>query len=56
LFTAGLRFLLDGVIVSILRNFGMYIHHLTPNAILRLSVYMWSCKTMGVASSAAVDG
>ena len=31
----------------------MYLHHLTPNAILRLSVYMWSCKTMGVELSVA---
>jgi hypothetical protein len=34
LFTAGLCFPLDGAIVSILRNFGMYLHHLTLNAIL----------------------
>jgi hypothetical protein len=53
LFTAGLHFPLDGAIVSILRNFGMYLHHLTPNAILWLSVYMWACKTMSVSPSAA---
>jgi hypothetical protein len=53
LFSAGLRFPLDGTVVSILRNFGMYLHHLTPNAILRLSVYIWSYKMMGVAPSIA---
>jgi hypothetical protein len=53
LFIAGLRFPLDGAIVSILRNFGTYLHHLTPNAIIRLSVYMWSCKTMCVSRTAA---
>jgi hypothetical protein len=31
----------------------MYLHHLTPNAVLQLSVYMWACKTMGVDHSAA---
>jgi hypothetical protein len=29
----------------------MFLHHLTPNVVLRLSVYMCACKTMGVAPS-----
>jgi hypothetical protein len=38
LFTTGFCFPLDGIVVSILRNFGMYLHHLTPNVALRLIV------------------
>jgi hypothetical protein len=53
LFTTGLRFPLDGAVVSILRNFGMYVHHLTPNTVLQLSVYKWACKTMSVSPTAA---
>jgi hypothetical protein len=51
LFSAGLRFPLDAVVVRIHRNFDMYLHHLTPNAVLQLSVYMWASKTMGVSPS-----
>ncbi|OEL37558.1 hypothetical protein BAE44_0001421, partial [Dichanthelium oligosanthes] len=43
--------LLDPVVVDILRGFDMFIHHLTPNASLRLNNYMWVCKTMKVAPS-----
>jgi hypothetical protein len=52
-FVAGLRFPLDTTVVSILLNFSMCLHHLTPNAILRLSLYMWGSKTMGVAPGVA---
>jgi hypothetical protein len=31
----------------------MYLHHLTPNAILRLNVYMWASKTMYVNPTSA---
>jgi hypothetical protein len=38
-FKAGLRFLLNGMI---------YLHQLTPNAIVRLSVYIWALRSQGV--------
>jgi hypothetical protein len=31
----------------------MYLHHLTPNSILHLSLYMWGAKTMGVGLGVA---
>jgi hypothetical protein len=37
---AGLRSPLHPAVVDILRYFDIYLHQLTPNAILRLSVYM----------------
>ncbi|OEL34812.1 hypothetical protein BAE44_0004169, partial [Dichanthelium oligosanthes] len=37
LFYAGLRFPLDPVGVDILRGFEVFLHHLTPNAVLRLN-------------------
>jgi hypothetical protein len=40
---AGLRFPLHRVVLDILRYFDIYLHQLTPIAILRLSVYMWIC-------------
>jgi hypothetical protein len=37
-FKAGLRFPLNGMIADVLKKFGIYLHQLTPNAIVRLSV------------------
>jgi hypothetical protein len=48
LFTASLQIPLENVVVVILHNFGIYLHHLTPNDTLLLSLYMLGAKTMGV--------
>jgi hypothetical protein len=47
-FKAGLRFLLHGMIVNVLENFKIYLHQLTPNAIVRLSVFIWALQSQGV--------
>jgi hypothetical protein len=47
-FKAGLRFLLHGMIADVLENFEIYLHQLTPNAIVRLSVYIWALRSQGV--------
>jgi hypothetical protein len=39
-FKAGLRFPLHGMIADVLERFGIHLHQLTPNAIVRLSVYI----------------
>jgi hypothetical protein len=49
---AGLRFPLHPTVMDILRYFDIYLHQLTPNAILRLSVYMWICRTTKIKPSA----
>jgi hypothetical protein len=49
---AGLWFPLHPAVVDILRYFDIYLHQLTPNAILLLSVYMWICCTMKIKPSA----
>jgi hypothetical protein len=41
-FKAGLRFHLHEMIADVLEKFGIYLHQLTPNAIVRLSVYIWA--------------
>jgi hypothetical protein len=41
-FKAGLRFPLHEMIADVLENFGIYLHQLTPNAIIRLNVYIWA--------------
>jgi hypothetical protein len=49
---AGLRFPLHPAVGDILRYFDIYLHQLTPNAILRLSVYMWICRITKIKPSA----
>jgi hypothetical protein len=49
---AGLRFPLHPVVVDILQYFDIYLHQLTPNAILWLSMYMWICRTTKIKPSA----
>jgi hypothetical protein len=39
-FRAGLRFPLNEIIGEILENYKIYLHQLTPNAIVRLSVFI----------------
>ena len=45
---AGLRFPLNRMIADVLQKFGIYFHQLTPNAIVRLSVYIWALRSQGV--------
>jgi hypothetical protein len=46
-FKAGLRFPLHEMIADVLEKFGIYLHQLTPNAIVRLSVYIWALQSQG---------
>jgi hypothetical protein len=45
---AGLRFPLHGIIAEVLKRFGIYFHQLTPNAIVRLIVYIWALRSQAV--------
>jgi hypothetical protein len=47
-FKAGLRFPLNRMIADVLKKFGIYLRQLTPNAIIRLSVYIWALRSQGV--------
>jgi hypothetical protein len=43
-----LRFPLNRMIADVLKKFGIYFHQLTPNAIVRLSVYIWALRSQAV--------
>jgi hypothetical protein len=46
-FHARLRFPLYEMISKVLKKFEIYLNQLTPNAIVRLSVYIWAlCKAL----------
>jgi hypothetical protein len=51
-FKDGLRFPLNKMIADVLKKFGIYLHQLTPNAIVRLSVYIWALRSQGVEAFA----
>jgi hypothetical protein len=51
-FRGGLRFPLYDMIGEVLKNFEIYLHQLTPNAIVRLSVYIWSLRSQGMSPNA----
>jgi hypothetical protein len=48
-FRAGLRFPLYDIIGEVLKNVEIYLHQLTLNAIVRLSVYIWALRSQGMS-------
>jgi hypothetical protein len=51
-FRAGLRFPLYDMIGEVLKKFEIYLHQLAPNAIVRLSVYIWAFRSQGKSANA----
>jgi hypothetical protein len=50
-FRAGLWFLMYEMIAEVLKRFEIYPHQLTPNAIVRLSVYIWALQSQGISTN-----
>jgi hypothetical protein len=51
-FKAGLRFPLSRFVVEVLKTFQIFFHQLTPEAILRMGVYVWAVRSQGIEPSA----
>jgi hypothetical protein len=51
-FRAGMRFPLFDMIGEVLKRFEIYLHPMTPNAIVRLSVYIWALRSQGKSVNA----
>jgi hypothetical protein len=49
---AGLRFPLDIMLVEVMKTFKVYLHQLTPEAIIRIGVYIWAMRSQGQESNA----
>jgi hypothetical protein len=47
-FRAGLRFPLNEMIGEVLKFFEIYLHQLTPNAIVRLNIFIWALRSQGM--------
>jgi hypothetical protein len=53
-FRGGLQFPLYEMIREVLKKFEIYLHQLTPNAIVRLSVYIWALRSQGRSANAEI--
>jgi hypothetical protein len=51
-FRVGLRFLLYEMLGEVLKKFKIYLHQVTLNAIIRLSVYIWALRSQGKSANA----
>jgi hypothetical protein len=51
-FRAGLWSPLNDMIGEVLKNFEIYLYQLTPNAIVRLSVFIWALRSQGMEANA----
>jgi hypothetical protein len=51
-FKAGLWFLLHEMSGEVLNNYEIYLHQLTPNAIVRLSIFIWALRSQGMDPNA----
>jgi hypothetical protein len=45
---AGLRFLLHKTIIAVLKRFNIYLHQLTPDAIVRQEIFILVVRSQGV--------
>jgi hypothetical protein len=46
---AGLQFPLDKMLVEVLKTFEIYLHELTPEAIIKMGIYIWAMRSQGLA-------
>jgi hypothetical protein len=51
-FKAGLRFPLSKFVVEVLKTYQVFLHQLTPEAILRMGVFVWARRSLGIEPSA----
>jgi hypothetical protein len=49
---AGLRFPLDKFLVEVLKTFEILLHQLTPEAIIRMGIFIWAMKSQGLEPNA----
>ena len=52
---AGLRFPLSRFVVEILKIFEIYLHQLTPEAIMRMGIFVWVVRSQGLEPNEKVS-
>jgi hypothetical protein len=51
-FKAGLRFPLNRFVVEVLKIYQVYLHQLTPEATIRLGIFVWAVRSQGLEPNA----
>jgi hypothetical protein len=51
-FKAGLRFPLSKFVVEVLKIYQIFLHQITPEAIIRMGIFVWSARSQGLEPSA----
>jgi hypothetical protein len=52
---AGLRFPLHKVLVEVLKRFEIYLHQLTPEALIKIGVFIWAMRSQGLELDATAS-
>jgi hypothetical protein len=53
---AGLQFPLDKLLVEVLKTFEIFLHQLTPEAIIRMGIFIWAMRSQGLEPNARCFG
>jgi hypothetical protein len=51
-FKAGLRFPLSRFVVEVLKIYQIFLHQITPEAIIRMGMFVWAVRSQGLEPSA----
>jgi hypothetical protein len=51
-FKAGLRFPLSSFVVDVLKIYQIFLHQITPEAIIRMGIFVWDVRSQGLEPSA----
>jgi hypothetical protein len=51
-FKAGLRFPLSKFVVEVLKTYQIFLHQITPEAIIRMGIFVWAVRSQGLQPSA----
>jgi hypothetical protein len=51
-FKAGLRFPLSKFVVEVLNTYQIFLHQITPKAIIRMRIFVWAVRSQGLEPSA----
>jgi hypothetical protein len=51
-FKAGLRFPLSSFMVEVLKTYQIYLHQITPEAIIRMGIFVWAVRSQGLEPNA----
>jgi hypothetical protein len=51
-FKAGLRFRLSQFVVEVLKTYQIFLHQITPEAVIRMRIFVWAVRSQGLEPSA----